>query len=287
MTELSRNDKLRVFDWDQIDLHLRFCYEGSVPDTGHGRTQANFTSAWLVRGGWAEVSCGNHPAVRGHTGEWVFVPPGERLQRFSPQARIVSVAFDAAYLLKEHLFAENPPAVLSAGAVPQLDKMTARLLKVTTRGRLDFRYDTWEEKLDINGFLKLKMTFFSWLDAFADALRLREVHPHIRAAEDELVATALRLIHGLANQRELKVPELAQRLGISVSQLHRRFTRATGISLHRFYSQLRTEAACQRLHYSNSSLKEIAYEMGFQHPANFSNWFKAQTGVTPKAHRDR
>ncbi|MGJ7030065.1 helix-turn-helix domain-containing protein [Niabella hirudinis] len=39
------------------------------------------------------------------------------------------------------------------------------------------------------------------------------------------------------------------------------------------------------LEVSGKSIKEIAYELGFYDTANFSNFFKSQTGVAPKAFR--
>lgn len=287
MEATLENSKLRFLDWNGADLHLVFCYEGGIPPVGKGQTTARFNSAWRVMTGWVEVTCEGLPAVRGQPGDWVFLPPGQRLQRFSDDAQILSIAFVANHLLNQPIFRDGLPVALKAASSPPLDRSANRFLKLATGGRKNFRFDTWEMRGDMGAYLKLKIAFLQWLVSFTTALEQLDTRPKIQATADPLVADVLRIIRNLANRQELKVADLAERTGISTSQLHRRFTRSTGVSLHRYYSQIRLEAVVERVRRSKDSLKEIAYDMGFQHPANFSNWFKAKTGMTPSDYRAR
>jgi AraC-like DNA-binding protein len=45
--------------------------------------------------------------------------------------------------------------------------------------------------------------------------------------------------------------------------------------------------AKRMLHYSSESVKEIAFELGFQETTTFSRFFKAQTGISPKTYREK
>ncbi|MCC5846864.1 MAG: helix-turn-helix transcriptional regulator [Verrucomicrobia bacterium] len=275
----------RFDDWDRAEIHLVFCYQGEIPDIGLGETVARFNSAWLVRSGWAEVTCGNQDKVKGEVGDWLFLPTGRRLQRFSTDAEILSIAFVAGSFLQGVIFEKNLPAVLPSTRFPPLETRAVRLLKQTTGGRKNERFNCWGTEMDMREYLRLKLIFFRWLESYVAAAKLMNSEAMILPSEDPLVEEAVRMLRSLAHREELKIRDMAERLGISESQLNRRFTRATGTSLHRYYNRLRLEAALNLLRYDKGSLKEIAYEMGFKHPSNFTNWFKANAKVSPRTYR--
>lgn len=55
-----------------------------------------------------------------------------------------------------------------------------------------------------------------------------------------------------------------------------------------YFIQNRTTLEAKRLiHASEKSLKEIAFVLGFNDPAYFSNFFKSQTGISPREFREQ
>ena len=284
---MDKNSQFRIYDWDQANLSLSFCYEGTIPLVGRGETHPDFNSAWLVKEGWAEIRCGEGKPLHGNVGDWLIVPPGQRFQQFSEDAEIVSIAFHVEYSPGEPLFGKNLPTAIKASDWPVLEKRAATLLKLTFHNQKAARFSSWTQRAEMLEYLRVKLAFLRWLEALTGALARREVLPQIRVSGDNVVRQVIRIFRAAAHREELNVADLAQRVGISMSQLHRRFTAATGESLLRYYSRMRLHVAKDRLRRDQSSLKAIAYEMGFRHPSNFSNWFKAGTGVSPRAYREK
>jgi len=81
--------------------------------------------------------------------------------------------------------------------------------------------------------------------------------------------------------------EYAEALFVSPDHLNRVVKSLTGKTAKE-YIQSRIIIAAQRfLYFSDQSQKEIAYELGFSEPANFSAFFKKYTGIAPSQFRER
>ncbi len=88
---------------------------------------------------------------------------------------------------------------------------------------------------------------------------------------------------GLAHAAGYKAGVLADRCEVSIRSLERFFRRTTGISPQKWLKQLRQYQALRLMHGSRS-LKEIAHELGSNHPSHFSRDFKITHGVSPAQH---
>jgi AraC family transcriptional regulator len=76
------------------------------------------------------------------------------------------------------------------------------------------------------------------------------------------------------------VSQLATIRGVSPRHLRRLFALALGRSPRRVLSERRLHEAQQALA-AHLSVKEVALNLHYKHPGNFSHWFKAKQGVTP------
>lgn len=83
------------------------------------------------------------------------------------------------------------------------------------------------------------------------------------------------------------VSEIAAFLGVSQSYLMHLFKEVTGTSLMTYVNQLKINEACRLLVFSNKSLAEIAYELGFSSQSQFSRNFKAYVKQTPLSYRKK
>jgi AraC-like DNA-binding protein len=80
---------------------------------------------------------------------------------------------------------------------------------------------------------------------------------------------------------------LAQRLGISMRQLQRLFTRQTGCSPRLWLREERLQAA-HRLLLRSSSVKEVALTLSFRQASQFCRDFRTRFGYTPSTlHRSQ
>ena len=70
------------------------------------------------------------------------------------------------------------------------------------------------------------------------------------------------------------------------SSLSKLFTQVKGVTIEHFAIQHRVEYAKELLSYSQQSVSEIAYTLGYSSPAHLTSQFKQQTGMSPKVFRD-
>ena len=71
---------------------------------------------------------------------------------------------------------------------------------------------------------------------------------------------------------------IAEKLALSTNSLYRIVKEYSGVSPKDFFTNRLIIEAQRKLHYSNLSVKELAYELGFNDPDYFSRFFKKCTG---------
>ena len=89
-----------------------------------------------------------------------------------------------------------------------------------------------------------------------------------------------------ANNSLPTVQYIADQLHISASYLSRLLTSLTGKTTRHFIQDKVIEIAKEKLSTTDLSIKEIAYQLGFEHPQSFSKMFKAKTNLTPWIFRE-
>ncbi len=70
------------------------------------------------------------------------------------------------------------------------------------------------------------------------------------------------------------------------SSLSKLFTQVKGVTIEHFAIQHRVEYAKELLSYSQNTVSEIAYMLGYSSPAHLTSQFKQQTGMSPKEYRE-
>jgi AraC family transcriptional regulator, transcriptional activator of pobA len=79
------------------------------------------------------------------------------------------------------------------------------------------------------------------------------------------------------------VQTIAENLSVSTSKLYSVVKEFSGTSPKEWITNRLIQEAQRKLHYSNVSAKELAYELGFSDPGYFSRLFKKNTGKTVSA----
>jgi AraC-like DNA-binding protein len=75
---------------------------------------------------------------------------------------------------------------------------------------------------------------------------------------------------------------LACELGISQMSLYRKINGLFGQSPGDFVRTIRLKHGAKLLKNNSGNISEIAYEVGFSNPANFSSSFRRQFGMSPR-----
>jgi len=84
---------------------------------------------------------------------------------------------------------------------------------------------------------------------------------------------------------DFRVPELAGRCGLSVSQLNRLFRHHHGCTPATLFAERKREYARRQVQTGQMPFKEIGCALGFSAPSHFSTWFRKQFGEAPRTHR--
>ncbi len=100
------------------------------------------------------------------------------------------------------------------------------------------------------------------------------------------MATCIDYIYKHLHQR-ITVPDLAEQAGLTESYLSTLFKKETGRSISDYVLDRRIEAASNMLKFSNYSCADIGAILAFSSQSHFIRVFKARTGQTPRAFRER
>ena len=100
--------------------------------------------------------------------------------------------------------------------------------------------------------------------------------PHVRAA-------VCCICSGLG--RTLTIGEIARQVGVNEKRLTALFKEHLGLTVSGFIAEQRMTCGRRLLADTNLPVQDVALEVGFSNPGNFSTAFRERTGVTPMAYR--
>lgn len=230
----------------------------------------------------------------------------------------ISVAFDGAQGY-QRAQALKPDLILLDVQMPRLDGFGAcRLLKsdpatqhipilfLTSAGELDNRL----EGLRIGGVdyilkpfaaaevlarlrIHLRPAYPSAAPKNPESLQLEatvDLHTSTKTGStepDQVLLIAAKNILDERLQNPPSVADLAQSLGTHEKRLSQTFRKYLNTTVFGYLRQRRLEWAQTLLVSSHLPISSIAEELGFSSSANFATAFREQTGLTPKAFRER
>jgi AraC-like DNA-binding protein len=278
-------------NWLNLNLHLLWCHNRRVAEgtraTGPTLRFTEFTNsaAWLVREGWAQVEHDGqcHTA---HPGQWLIVKPGPRVQTFSQDARMLSIAFEARWPDGSHLYQDGLSLVIDESEVTALEQKVRPILNAV----MEIAPGTWDLRdhlADLRCFLRLEQMLCEWLSVLSEILEARGIRHSGHFGIDERVRMAVDLIHARDLAEPLALETLATTLHISPNHLIRLFRKDLQTTPNQFWDRLRIEHAQSRLRQPDIRIKEVAIDLGFKHLSHFSKWFKRHTGNAPQWVRER
>lgn len=108
----------------------------------------------------------------------------------------------------------------------------------------------------------------------------------VPASASPLVDQVCRQVHaGFAD--EIRLPDVAARLGVSTGHLSRTFHHATGLRFVDYVARFRAERARALLAEGRLGVAEVARACGFASVSQFNRVFRAKYGASPRALRAR
>ncbi len=85
----------------------------------------------------------------------------------------------------------------------------------------------------------------------------------------------------------LSIEELANHLNYSASHIYSLFKKGTGYTPISYFNHLKIQKACNYLSFTDKSIKEIAYKLGYNDPFYFSRTFKKLIELSPSEYRNK
>jgi AraC-like DNA-binding protein len=110
-------------------------------------------------------------------------------------------------------------------------------------------------------------------------------HIQVTSLDEKLIESAVKYVEKNMARADLSVEELSRQLGMSRVHLYKRMRQITGKTPIEFIRVLRLKRAAQLLRESQLNVSEIAYQVGFNNPKYFANYFKQEFGVLPSVYQ--
>jgi len=155
-------------------------------------------------------------------------------------------------------------------------KNNAELLSLFTK-----IYKTLELGYSIDNLLFANMCLSHYLSLFIYNYRHYTV-----ASSDKIDCVDSAILHMQEHINEnISLNDLSKQYNYSVSRFSNLFKKKTGYAPIDYFVQMKMQKACQQLDFTDASVKNIAFSMGFDDPYYFSKRFRTIIGMSPKKYR--
>ena len=105
-----------------------------------------------------------------------------------------------------------------------------------------------------------------------------------QAMIENIKSGLIELTHGDEHLEDIKLSDyVANKLKQDYHSLSHLFSSVEGVTIEKYYIQLKIERIKELLVYDELSQTEIAWQLGYSSPAHLSSQFKQITGMTPSA----
>jgi signal transduction histidine kinase/ligand-binding sensor domain-containing protein/DNA-binding response OmpR family regulator len=187
--------------------------------------------------------------------------------------------FELLRTLKNNYETSHIPIVLLTSKSEHLDRITAFEKGADYYLSKPFNIDELEAIIAnlINNRLRLKGVFAGTHPQDNTTAQL-----DIQDQDKELMRKVMRVVDEHIGDQALSVDMIAQEIGLSRAQLHRRLKDIAGVSAGKLIQNIRLTKAAQLLKESSVNISQLAYAVGYTSPSNFSTAFKNYFGVSPK-----
>ncbi len=184
----------------------------------------------------------------------------------------------------------NIPHIFHA---PEFKHLKDVLDKAARGAFLSHQFDNLSTKYLGNIDQRSGILKFSLLLQFLDGMRelpiellTSENYARLNHTEDQFRMNSLMEYIRLNFKQKIKLEDLAHIAGLTENSFCRYFKQRTGKTPIQFITEIRISHACFQLRNSQSSLKEICYDSGFNNFVSFHKLFKLHTGETPNTYKN-
>lgn len=174
---------------------------------------------------------------------------------------------------------ETYAALLSMGILDN----EASVYQIATEQRLDHTIAQFLEQLEQGAESDLPELFIGTLSLIRQIMK----QAHASTSEDpveQMIEKSCQDFGEMVHQR-LDLKAYCQENGWGYERFRKAFRERLGMAPGKYLVRRRIDVACQTLRSTKKSITEIAWELGYQSPYEFSAQFKRQIGISPSLFR--
>lgn len=185
--------------------------------------------------------------------------------------------------LKSHPNTSHIPTILLTSKAEQSDRIEG--LEFGADGYMAKPFHIDELQILIDNLLKNRQRIRGKFSGAHQEDKIKEVE--LKANNDVLMERVMKIVNDNLDNPELKVEMLAEEVGLSRAQLHRRLKELTGISSGEFIRNIRLKKAAELLAERKVNISQVAYMVGFSSQTHFSTAFRKFYGISPTEYLNR
>lgn len=178
--------------------------------------------------------------------------------------------------LREQEATSHIPIIMLTAKAQQEDK-----LEGLERGADDYLikpFDAEELRLRVHNLLEQRRR---WRERFSKEVSFRPQEVATTSADEAFLNKIVQVVEENMEEETFGVPALANAVGLSRSQLHRKLKALSGKSPSLVIREMRLQRARELLEKGAGNASEVAFMAGFNSLAYFSKCFKDAYGVSP------
>lgn len=264
-------------------MRLVWAYDGPIGEKfQRNEYLAQPAACWWIRRGKVTLRFSSTQKETYGAGQLIFPPARDGWQEFSPDTELLSLRFLAEWPTGESLFDRSKTHSMRAADAPEFIRLSQRLVGYVRRHypgvTVTLPYMTGAPKT----YFQMQGLIYRWLVAYGNVMAGLGLTPHTIARLDDRAREAVHELEQRSLNHPLRERELAQRVGLSVSQLNKVFVRELGQTPAEYWHDRRIRSARLALLSSDRSVKSIAYDLGFSSLPHFSAWVTRHLGRSPR-----
>lgn len=215
-----------------------------------------------------------------------FIAPGQVHQVIENKRSVgFAILFSPEFLMENNIpfsfvddlnlfrsYGDTPPMELSDAEVKELSAISEEMMRITSTN-LKFK------EMAIGSYLKL------FLIRCNNLCTLDPVHPQEEEAGNTILKKFRELVE-IHHTEDHQASMYAARLSVTPDHLNRVVRSLIGKNAKEMIQDRIVLSAKRMLYFTDLTAKEIGFRLGFNEPANFSAFFKKETGLSPSAFRE-
>ena len=252
-------------------LNLQECTTGSLQQYAQPVRQKQYLIFWSIKGrGWLKLDS-IRLDLQDHTA--YCVSPNQVIQLFlTPQAKGYIIRFSAVFLMvtpnKVNPLYGN---LFNHPSIPIQDKVTIELKRIFSGMENEFAGNSPLKTDILREYLKIVLLYLT-----GESLPTEE-HDGLSTRAEIINRFFVLLQENFTEKKQ--VSEYARMMSISANYLNNIIKKGSGYAAsYHIQQQIMKEARRQAI-YTSKSMKEIAYDLGFEEYTHFSKFFKKLEGM--------